>query len=77
MQSNQCLVRDCWVPSPSCSQDQYFSIDHRPDQVQSNLGALPIAERLRGDPELLGRIMGETRQDSEAYWAERAALAWN
>ena len=42
-----------------------------------NLGALPIAERLRGDPELLGRIMGETRQDSEAYWAERAALAWN
>ena len=47
------------------------------DQVQSNLGALPIAERLRGDPELLGRIMGETRQDSEEYWAERAALAWN
>ena len=47
------------------------------DQVSSNLGALAIADRLRGDPELLGRIMGETRQDSEAYWAERAALAWN
>ena len=47
------------------------------DQVSSNLGALPVAERLRGDPELLGRIMGETRQDSEAYWAERGALAWN
>ena len=47
------------------------------DQIASNLGALPVAERLRGDPELLGRIMGETRQDSEAYWAERAALAWN
>jgi len=47
------------------------------DQVSSNLGALAIADRLRGDPELLGRIMGETRQDSEAYWAERGALAWN
>ena len=47
------------------------------DQVASNLGALAVADRLRADPELLGRIMGETQQDSEAYWAERAALAWN
>ena len=47
------------------------------DQVTANLGALAVADRLREDPELLGRIMGETRQDSEAYWAERAALAWN
>ena len=47
------------------------------DQVASNLGAIAVADRLRTDPELLGRIMGETRQDSEAYWAERAALAWN
>ena len=47
------------------------------DQVTANLGALAVADRLRADPELLERIMGETRQDSEAYWAERAALAWN
>jgi aryl-alcohol dehydrogenase-like predicted oxidoreductase len=47
------------------------------DQVAMNLGAIAVAERLRGDPELLGRIMDETRQESEAYWAERAALAWN
>ena len=47
------------------------------DQVASNLGAISVAERLKADPELLGRIMGETRQDSEAYWAERGALAWN
>ena len=47
------------------------------DQVASNLEALAVAERLRADPELLGRIMGETRQDSGAYWRARAALAWN
>ena len=46
-------------------------------QVASNLGAISVAERLKADPELLKRIMGETRQDSEAYWAERGALAWN
>lgn len=48
-----------------------------PDQLQSNLGASRIAETLRQDPTLLEEIMKSCVMESEDYWAERTALAWN
>jgi hypothetical protein len=36
-----------------------------------------VAERLRKDATLLDKIMAECVMDSEKYWKDRAALAWN
>jgi aryl-alcohol dehydrogenase-like predicted oxidoreductase len=41
------------------------------EQLRSNLRALEV----RADPALLARVEG-LRRDSEAYWGERARLAW-
>lgn len=48
-----------------------------PDQLQSNLKAELVAERLRGDEDLLNKIMNDCVMDSEEYWNERSQLAWN
>ncbi|KAJ8600721.1 hypothetical protein CTAYLR_003937 [Chrysophaeum taylorii] len=46
-------------------------------QLDSNLRAAEIADRLRADPVFLATLMRDCRQDSEAYWADRAALVWS
>lgn len=48
-----------------------------PEQLESNLKAETIAERLKEDPALLIEIMGKTRMESEDYWSDRSMLAWN
>ena len=49
-----------------------------PDQLDSNLRALGAVEKLQeNDSALLKEIMASCVMDSEQYWAERAALAWN
>ena len=48
-----------------------------PEQLESNLEAETLAERLRVDPAVLTEIMDKTRMDSELYWSDRSALAWN
>mmetsp|Transcript_16894 Transcript_16894/g.52878 ORF Transcript_16894/g.52878 Transcript_16894/m.52878 type:complete len:339 (+) Transcript_16894:48-1064(+) len=47
------------------------------EQLASNLHAEALAERLRAEPAKLAALMAATRQDSEAYWKDRSALAWN
>jgi|Transcript_15767 aryl-alcohol dehydrogenase-like predicted oxidoreductase len=48
-----------------------------PEQLHSNMKAEGVAERLRKDATLLDKIMAECVMDSEKYWKDRAALAWN
>jgi len=48
-----------------------------PEQVASNLGAIDVCERLKAEPERLATLMAATRQESGAYWKDRAALSWN
>ena len=48
-----------------------------PDQLSSNLAALHISEKLKEDKDLLKEIMAACVVDSEMYWKERSALAWN
>jgi aryl-alcohol dehydrogenase-like predicted oxidoreductase len=48
-----------------------------PGQLQSNFGALAVAERLTNDPSLLEEIMQSCLVNSEEYWKERSALPWN
>ena len=48
-----------------------------PEQLQSNLKAEFIAERLKNDEELLNKIMKDCVMDSEEYWKERSELVWN
>ena len=47
------------------------------DQLSSNWKALDVADKLRKDTALLSQIMEECKMDSEEYWKERSALAWN
>ena len=47
------------------------------EQLESNLEAEALAERLRADPAVLAEIMDKTKMDSEVYWSDRSALAWN
>lgn len=47
------------------------------EQLESNLKAEALAEKLRGDPKLLEEIMEKTKMESEVYWSDRSALAWN
>ena len=47
------------------------------EQLDSNLEAEAIAERLRSDPAVLTEIMEKTKMESEVYWSDRSALAWN
>ena len=47
------------------------------DQLQSNWNATKVAKQLQAKPELLNEIMDSCVMNSEAYWSERSALAWN
>jgi aryl-alcohol dehydrogenase-like predicted oxidoreductase len=48
-----------------------------PEQLESNLKAMDVSEKLKNDPALLKQLAEECVMDSEDYWAERPALAWN
>jgi len=48
------------------------------EQLQSNLKAVGIVDKIQeNESALLKEIMKSCVVDSEEYWAERAALAWN
>ena len=47
------------------------------EQLESNLEAEGLAKRLRANPVILAEIMDQTKMDSEVYWSDRSALAWN
>lgn len=47
------------------------------EQLESNLEAEALAEKLRADPKILEEIMAKTKMESEVYWSDRSALAWN
>jgi aryl-alcohol dehydrogenase-like predicted oxidoreductase len=48
-----------------------------PEQLESNLMASEVAEKLKKDVSLLKEIMDSCIMDSEEYWNERSALEWN
>lgn len=48
-----------------------------PDQLESNFKAIEVSEKLKEEPELLTEIMSACVVNSEQYWADRSALAWN
>jgi len=48
-----------------------------PDQLNSNAEAISISETLKGNGDLLDQIMDDCVMDSEQYWQDRSALAWN
>jgi len=48
-----------------------------PEQLCSNLKAQDVANRLIESQSMLSEIMTATCMDSEVYWSDRAALAWN
>ncbi|CAB9496896.1 Aldo/keto reductase family [Seminavis robusta] len=48
-----------------------------PEQLESNLKAMAISETLRENPSLLEEIANKCVMDSDEYWKERSALAWN
>lgn len=48
-----------------------------PAQLESNLKALEVSEKLKESPALLKELAAKCVMESEEYWAERAALAWN
>ncbi len=48
------------------------------DQLISNLKAMELSQKLLGDEkELLDQIMHSCCMESESYWKDRSALAWN
>ena len=51
------------------------------EQLSSNANAIAISKALRGEGEsdtnLLDQIMKDCVMDSEQYWKDRSALAWN
>ncbi len=48
------------------------------DQLISNLKAMELSQKLIGDEkDLLDQIMQFCGMESEAYWNDRSALAWN
>jgi len=49
-----------------------------PDQVSSNAKAIDLSKNLKLDQiDLLNDIMRECLMESEQYWKDRSALAWN
>ena len=48
-----------------------------PDQLESNLKAKEVCNKLKESPSLMEEIAKSCEMDSEEYWAERSALAWN
>lgn len=47
------------------------------EHLDSNFEAVLVAQRIKDDPDLLEYIMDGCVMDSEEYWKDRAALAWN
>jgi aryl-alcohol dehydrogenase-like predicted oxidoreductase len=48
------------------------------EQLLSNIEAIKLSEKLKGEEKaLLDEVMEGCRMESEAYWADRTALAWN
>lgn len=48
------------------------------EQLVSNMKAMDLSEKLKGDEKpLLDEIMQSCCMESETYWADRTALAWN
>lgn len=47
------------------------------EQLESNLKAKEVSEKLKENPSLLAEIGKKCAMDSEQYWADRSALAWN
>jgi aryl-alcohol dehydrogenase-like predicted oxidoreductase len=48
-----------------------------PEQLDSNVKAFEIADKLQNEHELLEDIMSRCVMSSEQYWDERASLQWN
>lgn len=49
-----------------------------PEQLRSNVGALEVSKMLQTDKtDVLEEVLKECAMESEHYWAERSALAWN
>jgi len=48
-----------------------------PEQLASNMKAMELSKKLKEDPSLLKEIAEKCVMDSEEYWADRSALAWN
>lgn len=48
------------------------------DQFQSNLGAIELADALRGEKApVLQKLTQDLRCDADDYWKDRSALTWN
>jgi len=46
-------------------------------QLQSNMEAVQLCERLKEDQDTLKSLMSQLQTDPDAYWKERSGLAWN
>ena len=46
-------------------------------QLESNVRAVDVCERLAASMPELQRLMSEMKMEPSAYWQERSALAWN
>lgn len=69
------LALACILAQPFCP--RVLSGAVTPEQLSSNLKAQEVAQQLLQNKALLLEIMDATRIDSETYWSDRAALAWN
>jgi aryl-alcohol dehydrogenase-like predicted oxidoreductase len=69
------LALACILAQPFCPRVLSGAVTS--EQLESNLKAKELAEKLRNDESLLKEIMDSTVMDSEEYWKERSALAWN
>lgn len=70
------LALACILAQPF--QPRVLSGSVTPEQLSSNFKAFEISKILKEErPELLELIMKECVMDSERYWKNRSALAWN
>lgn len=69
------LALACILAQPFCP--RVLSGAVTPEQLSSNLKAQAIADQLLENKQLLEEIMAASIMDSESYWSDRAALAWN
>ena len=69
------LALACILAQPFCP--RVLSGAVTPEQLTSNLKAQEVANKLIESKSLLKEIMAATCVDSDIYWSDRAALAWN
>jgi aryl-alcohol dehydrogenase-like predicted oxidoreductase len=69
------LALACILAQPFCP--RVLSGAVTPQQLSSNLKAKEVANKLIESNSLLKEIMTATCMDSDLYWSDRAALAWN